>query len=289
MGARGPKPVDFRLLCIWEFEFYKALHQLREGTPFPTKYEVSVGLTPIEVRKFITELKRMNPEHYWLTTRRVAVELGKPQNLNKPPLSIDLWWAESERDREIYSLEKGLRPRSIVALVKRRKIWLALLSAETHASLRKACGRWARLPDVRRDGLTCFPQHVVENSAQFLFMKCNRRFARSNYGDDSRLTYLAQGMAGVLCGRRAMTGIERLRNMKHEPGGPLWMTREGNCCLPNSEQYCGCWRCGIKRSSNVTQIMQMGYENGLKLFMELAATTKVPSEWITSRKRIYQS
>jgi len=34
-------------------------------------------------------------------------------------------------------------------------------------------------------------------------------------------------MAGILVGVSAMTGAKRLRNMKHEPGGPFWVEREG--------------------------------------------------------------
>jgi hypothetical protein len=289
MGKRGPQPVGLGLLTFWEFEFYKALHLLRDGTQLPAKYGPPMGLTPAELRTFIAQLKRMSAEQYWLTTRRVAVELGEAMNLKRPPLRMDLLWAEQERDEEVYRLERGLKPRSIEAQARRRKMWRALVGANTYAALRKVCGRWAQLPDVRRLGMTSFPQHVLENAAQFLFMKRNRRFPRSNYGDDARLDYLARGMAGVLCGVSPMTGIERLRNMKHDRGGPLWVTRQGDYTLPETEQHCGCWRCSIKRSNKVTQVSQMWYENGLKLFMELAGSTKVPSEWTAKTKNINPS
>jgi hypothetical protein len=99
------------------------------------------------------------------------------------------------------------------------------------------------------------------------------------------MDYLARGMAGVLCGVSPMTGIERLRNMKHDRNGPLWVTREGKRALPEGEQRCGCWRCNIERSSNLTQFTSAGYENGLKVFMGLSATTKVPFEWRAKRSR----
>src|SRR5688572_13657453 len=35
MGRRGPKPVHIGNLHAWEFEWYKALHLLREGTQLP--------------------------------------------------------------------------------------------------------------------------------------------------------------------------------------------------------------------------------------------------------------
>ena len=82
-----------------------------------------------------------------------------------------------------------------------------------------------------------------------------------------------------------MTAIERLRNMKHGRGSPLWVTRQGDYVLPETEQHCGCWRCSIKESNKVTRLAQTWYENGLKLFMELAASTKVPSEWAATRKK----
>jgi hypothetical protein len=285
MGKRGPKPVDTRLLSVWEFEFYKALHLLRDGTQLPAQYRSTMGLTCAELSTFITQLKRLSAEQYWLTTRRVAVKLGEALTLKRPPLQVDLWWAEQERDREIYSLQQALKPRSIEAKTKRHKLWRALVGAKTYAALRKVCGRWAQLPDVRGSGMTPFPQHILENAAQFLFMKRNQRFPRSNYGDEARLEYLARGMAGVLCGVSPMTAIERLRNMKHERGSPLWVTREGDYTLPETEQHCGCWRCSIKESNKVTRLAQTWYENGLKLFMELAVSTKIPSEWAATRKK----
>jgi len=280
MGKRGPKPISVGLLSTWEFEFYKALHLLRDGIALPRKNGLSTGLTAPELRTFITRLKRMSPEHYWLTTQRVGVELGEALNLNRRPVRMDLLWAERERDEEAYWLERELNPPSIRARARRRKLWSDLVRANTYASLRKVCGRWARLPDVWRPGRTPFPRHVLESAAKFFLMKRNRRFPQSNYSDDSRLEYLARGMAGAVCGVSPMTAIERLRNMKHDRGGPLWVTRQGDYILPEAEQYCACWRCSIKRSNKVTAVTQTWYENGLKLFMELSLTTKVPTEWM---------
>lgn len=283
MGKRGPKPPNFGLLTFWEFEFHKALRLLRDGTPLPRKYATPMGLSPAELRMFNAQLKRMSAQQYWLTARRVAVEMGEAMNLKRPPSRIDLLWAEQEREQEVHELERTLKPPSIEAQARRRTIWNDLVRATTYAALRKVCGRWAQLPDVRRKGLTPFPQHVRENAGSFLSMKGNKRFPRSTYGDDARLEYLARGMAGVLCGVSPMTGIERLRNMKHERGGPLWIICEGNHVLPETDQYCGCWRCSIKRTNKLTRLTQTSYENGLKLFMELAASTKVPKQWSTVR------
>jgi hypothetical protein len=118
----------------------------------------------------------------------------------------------------------------------------------------------------------------VRNAAAFLSMKENARFPKSTYSDDARVDYLARGMAGVMCGKSPMTGIEKLRNMKHDKKGALWLEREGNRQLPEVEQRCGCWRCNIQRSSSLAPL-RSGYENGLRFFMEISATTKVPVEW----------
>jgi hypothetical protein len=226
----------------------------------------------------------MTPAHYWLTTQRLTAEMGHPVNLAQPPTGMDLWWAERQKEDEIHSLRRELNPPEIEAVDRRRKVWDDLVEAGTYAAVRKACGRWAQLSDVRRSGTTPFPRHIVRNAAPFLSMKQNARFPRSTYGDDARVDYLARGMAGVMCGVSPMTGIERLRNMKHDRSGPLWMTSEGNRLLPEREQRCGCWRCNVERSTKLTQF-QAAYENGLKVFMEISARTKVPIEWRAKRSR----
>jgi hypothetical protein len=282
MGLRGPKPVAIGLLTTWEFEFYKAFRSLRDGTPLPIKSSPPTGLSRPELRSFIGRLKQMTPEHYWLTTQRLTAEISHAVNLSRPPLSMDRWWAARQKEDEIHSLRMELNPPGIEALDRRRKIWDDLIEADTYAALRKVCGRWAQLSDVWKLGTTPFPRHVRQNAAAFLSMKQNSRFPRSTYSDDARVDYLARGMAGVLCGVSPMTGIERLRNMKHDRSGSLWVTREGNHALPDGEQRCGCWRCNIERSTKLTPFTR-AYENGLKVFMELSTSTKVPIEWRAKR------
>jgi hypothetical protein len=279
MGKRGPKPPDFGSLNFWEFEFYKAFHMLREGVSLPTQHLPASSLSSQEIRAFIELLSQMTDAEYYQTTRRVAQELGEKVNLQKPPIDMDIWWAARERNEEIYWLRKDLYPLRIKAQHARRKIWNDLIKADTYASLHKACGRWARLRDVRGAGLACFAGHVVENAAAFLSMKENQRFPRSKHGDDSRLEYLARGMAGAILRMSPMTAIERLRNMKHTPKGPLWITRQEAYILPANEQYCGCWRCRIKKSNGAGRISRNAYENGQRLFFELAKNTRVPKEW----------
>jgi hypothetical protein len=284
MGRRGPKAVDLGQLSSWEFEFYKAFHFLRDGTSLPAKYDTTLGLTRAELATFIQELRKMSINHYWLAGRRVAADMGEPTNLARPPGRMDRHWAERQKEEEIYWLDRVLNPPKAEAEARRRKIWRDLVQANTYAALRKSCGRWAQLPDVRRAGLTPFPKHVVENAAQFIRMKQNQRFPRSQYGDDSRVEYLARGMAGIFSGVSPMTAIERLRNMKHSDEGPMWVTRVENHVLPKNERYCGCWRCRIETSQKVSKVTQGWYGNSLRFFMEVAATTRVPKEWRTTEQ-----
>jgi hypothetical protein len=275
MGKRGPKPIEIGLLTLWEFEFYKAFHFLREGTSIPARAShLPTGLTLSELRRFIQQLKRMSPKKYWLTNRRLYARAGQKVNLNKPPTRFDLEMSEWHRASEIRDLEQVLTPPKFEAQANRRKIWDELVKAATYSSLRKVCGRWAQIPDVRRAGLTPFPKHVLENAGQFISMKTNKRFPRSRYGENARLDYLARGMAGAIVGVSGMTGIERLRNMKHDSSGPLWN---------RAEAHCSCWRCSIKRWTNTEaalgETVLDGFYNGLKLFMELAPTTKIPEHW----------
>lgn len=279
MKRRGPKPPDFVSLNFWEFEFYKVFHLLRDGTAFPSRYAPPSSLSVQETRKLIDQLAGMTAADYYLTAQRVAIELGQNVNSKKPPTSMDIWSAENARTEELYWLRRALKPLRIEAQTTRRKIWNDLVQANTYASLRKACGRWARLPDVRGAGLVCFPAHVMANAAAFLSMKQNKRFPRSNYGDNSRVEYLSRGMAGAVLGMSPMTAIERLRNMKHTADGPLWVRQNQNYIFSDDEQYCGCWRCSIDKSNEATKITTIGYENGLKLFFEVAQSTRTPREW----------
>ena len=286
MGSRGPRPVDLGLLSVWEFEFYKAFHLLRDGNALPSRQRPPLsGLTHAEATSFVSKLKRLTAADYWLTTNRLAVELGQPLNLKRPPTSMDLWWAESERRKEISWLERLMRPQTESQL-EGKNIWRDLVQASTLASVRKACRRWGKLPAVRRSGLTPFPEHVMTNAAQFLAMKKNKRFPTSAYGDDSRIEFLALGMAGIMANVSPMTGVERLRNVKHAPNGPFWIEREGNNSLPRNRQRCGCWRCGINQAIELTKLTQTEYDSGLRRFVEIAAKTKAPREWTDRLRRV---
>ncbi|HMK31130.1 MAG TPA: hypothetical protein VK473_15715 [Terriglobales bacterium] len=84
------------------------------------------------------------------------------------------------------------------------------------------------------------------------------------------MDYLARGMSGVMVGVSPMTAIERLRNMKHGPNGPMWS---------EIDKKCSCWRCSLLGQAEIHPIQEW-YTEGLRLFMEIATNTKAPKEWL---------
>jgi hypothetical protein len=266
MGNRGPKPVNVGLLNVWDFEFYKALHLLRDGIALPARnLPPPSGFSRSELRAVLSRLKSMSAAEYWRVQQQMATEFAENLDLEHMPNKDEIDFASHDLTEEIYWLEQTLTPYKIHAQVQRRETWNKLIRASTYAAVRKTCEDWRKLLDVRASGLTPFPEHVSANAGQFLSMKRNKRFPHSNYGDDARIDYLARGMAGVLVGVSPMTAIERLRNLKHAPGGPLWNT---------NERRCNCWRCYLTRSNKVRKTTQAWYENGLRKFIEIADEMK---------------
>jgi len=271
VDRRGPKPVDMSLLDFWEFEWYKALHVLRDGTALPGSRALTappLHITPAIVRSWVRRLREMGEEEWLRINERACEEISGKKDLDAhtsdPFVLRD--WARWEKEREIADLETYLNPRQIPAQAERRELWRNFWQARTLPALKKVCEQWASLPDVRGWGLTCFPNHILANAREFLRMKRNSRFPKSDSPvmDESRLEYLARGMAGILADVSPMTGIERLRNMKHTQGGPLW-TKE-----PGGLEYCNCWRCRMASSRRVYKWGAEGWWNGMVLFMELA-------------------
>jgi hypothetical protein len=236
-------------LNAWEFEWYKALHFLRDGTQLrPDPVSERVNRQEAEER-----LK-------WLRRAKPTEILGDMLRWSNPPPFSELSstderartkreflererqhlkeFAEMERQGEISELERYLKPKKIYAAAERRGIWDELISAQTVPEMQNACRRWESLLDVRGFGTACFAAHVSTNAEEFLRMKRKRnRFPQSSYADESRLEHLARGMAGVMVGVSPMTAIERLRNMKHDTSGPLW-SAVAKCCE--------CWRCRLR-------------------------------------------
>lgn len=245
MGRRGPKPVDMGTLNVWEFEWYKAFHLLRDGVQLPPSVTPPPLFNRERLRTRLRQLQRMTAKQFWAELRSQA---GKNW---RPPTRVDWLWAEWEKDREIAQLRWYLEPREIPMRAERSKVWNALIRARTFRAVRGACERWRRLPDVRVKGFACFADHVQTNAKQFLAMKRNKRFPRSAYAADSRLEYLARGMAGVLVGVSPMTAIERLRNMEHGRGGSL---------RGKTSKRCTCWRCEIENWNEALEIIRKEYE-----------------------------
>lgn len=262
MGKRGPKPVCMGLLNVWNFEFYKAFHLLRDGIALPTRnLPPPSGFPRSELVTILTRLKSMSGAEYWRVQQQMETEFAENVDLEQAPTRDQIEFAKHDLKEEIYWLERALNPKKIHVQAQRRKIWDDLINAETSVAVRKACERWSQLSDVRASAMTPFAEHVRANAKLFLLMKQNKRFPRSNYGDDARMDYLARGMAGAVVGVSPMTAIERLRNLKHAPGGPLWNT---------SEHRCKCWRCHLNISNKITKTTQGWYENGLQRFIEIA-------------------
>ena len=231
MARRGRKPVDMPTLNVWEFEWYKAFHLLRDGVQLRSD-PVFVRVNRREAEAQLAWWKKTSPQEIMGDLR-----LGSKPGRHNPLTRIDLEYAELQRQSEIANLERQLKSAKIHALAERRKIWDALIRAHTVSALEQACGDWKRLADVRARGFACFGDHVLTNPTEFLRMKRDQRFPRSSYADESRLEYLARGMAGVMLGVSPITSIERLRNMKHTAGGPLW---------DGAEKKCRCWRCSLQ-------------------------------------------
>jgi hypothetical protein len=220
-------------LMTWEFEWFKALHLLRDGQQLPRPpFHETMDSEKAEAR--IEVLKRLPLE-------KIVDEDPPPADYepSKPGDRAGLFewraWAEAQRQAEIGNI-RSMKPRQIQARAQRRQIWESLWRAKSRPAIRAACERWSRLADVRAQGFSPFPAHVLEHERAFLSMTANKRFPTSPAADGSRMEYISRGMAGLMVGRSPMTGIERLRNLKHAPGGALWSTQDSRCA---------CWRCVI--------------------------------------------
>jgi hypothetical protein len=241
LNKRGRKPVEIGILNSWEYEWNKALHLLRDGVQSPSPRWVDpdlAGLTPQKIDAGIRLLKQTEPQEV------VAIWEQRQGKLLKPTETY-LRFAEDFIGERIATLEQ-LKPRKIHARAERQAIWDALIRARKGEAVRRACEQWEHLADVRAAGMGIYPAYVVSNADAFLAMKRNRRFPRSAYAADSRLEYLARGMAGIMVGVSPMTAIERIRNMKHTASGPLWS---------DSEKVCGCWRCETARSKEAMKAL----------------------------------
>ena len=231
MGRRGPKPVHMGLLHTWEFEWFKAFHLLRDGQQAPTSLDRET-LDPEYADAAIQELREM-PLREIVGQEPPAADYEPTKLGDRPGLHMWTFWAEGIKEKHI-QIVRSMKPREVHARTERREIWQSLWQARSRKALLDACHRWGKLEDVIGLGFGAFPAHVEANATEFLAMTKSKRFPKSRAADDSRMLHLARGMAGVMADVSPMTGIERLRNMKHRRGGPFWSERE---------KRCGCWRC----------------------------------------------
>ena len=269
------------LLNAWEFEWYKAFHILRDGYALPgtqAVYAPPLDISRKQIRSWIEQLRKMGEDEY-LRINDLAIEKisGKKEQTPKAPIETDLFvqrhWANGQKQSEIAELERYLKPSKIALEAERRQLWNALWRAHTLPALRDVCDQWASLRDVQAQGLVVFPNHILANAKEFLRMKKDKRFPKSDSPavDESRLEYLARGMAGILADVSPMTGIERLRNMKHTEGGPVWRgVKLPNGSFAKGTEVCQCWRCGLDRSRPAYKASSEAWWNGMALFMDLA-------------------
>jgi hypothetical protein len=244
-------------LLRWEREWWTAFHQLRDGPLFEVKLDLAIKR--YDEREALESLRNMTPEEFYQREMRSR----KSPLVNEVLVDDEVLWvsdwasgppslrnADSERRRRIAAFEKRLLRRS--RLEHRREIWRALIESERIEDLEQACRRWERLTDVRQDlrqarvrnryrrrrgepeNRICSPSEVTKHADEFLAMKRDRRFPWTNDFADSQIDFLARGMAGVFMERSPQTGIQLLRTMKHDVGGPLWDV---------SQSRCVCWRC----------------------------------------------
>ena len=243
----GRKPLDMRELSFWEWEWSKSLQLLRDGSSCGSDDAIEARLsllTPTEVEHLLDEFKKRTPEH------RVA---EKEHGRRLPDGNRANWIVKEglEIEHEIAPLLRA-RLRKRFESAERREVWKALRNARTYGQLLSACERWDKLPEIRgrnpqtgrlyESGLGIFPDRVRKNASKFLSLTRDSRFPKSTWAnDDSRLSFIAHGMAGVMVGISPRTAIHRLRILKHGPDGKLW---------DENKKRCTCTRCNIRELLN---------------------------------------
>jgi hypothetical protein len=215
---------------MWEFEWFKALHLLRDGTQLPEPDSKGSIVDPGAIDKRVETLRRM-PLSRIVQEDPPPPEWEPKKTGDRAGLAIWTEWAERVRAQQIAE-QLALKPRQIQSKTERREIWASLWRAKNTVAVRRACERWKALQDVRASGLSVFADHAIASAKSVLEITRNPRFPTKPASDDSRLGLVAAGMAAVMVERSPNTGIERSRNLNHKLGGPLW---KGDRCL--------CWRC----------------------------------------------
>jgi hypothetical protein len=232
MGRRGPRPVDIGALHGWEYEWWKAFNHLRDGVELAEMLDPPIEPGIVEAR--IHAIAASPIEAFF--NREPPPANYEPQKSGDPsPRWLWELIAERLRQAEIRRL-RTMTPRDVRALEQRRQIWSALWKARTRRGIERACDQWSKLADVRGSGRDVFPAYVVAHVSTFLEITRSPYLPNRPGADESRIDYLARGMAGVMTGRSPMTSIQRLRTLKHHRLGPFW---------DPTIRRCRCWRCDI--------------------------------------------
>src|SRR5258708_6005916 len=111
MGKRGPKPVNMGLLNVWEFEFYKAFHLLRDSIALPAaNLPPPSGFSRSELRAILTRMKSMSAAEYWRVQQQMATEFAANVDLEQMPTKDAIRFAAHDLKDETYWLERALIP-----------------------------------------------------------------------------------------------------------------------------------------------------------------------------------
>ena len=243
MAPSGRKPIDLQRLDHGDRQWFMAFHELREGLSLPIR--------PLErwftyegdgAAQRVRQLERMNVAKYWADFLSHDPPRSRRADWEPPPLAAHRAQVERLQKEELAWLKQRFEPERILARSRGLKIWDALWRARTIPTLADACKRWIGLhheedwdhESLLPPGRNVYPVRILDHAKQFLAMERDRRFPRSEHANNSRRDYLARGMAGLDLGLSPLTAIERLRNLKHGPGGPLWY---------DHAHRCSCWRC----------------------------------------------
>jgi hypothetical protein len=230
-------------LDTWDRAWFMTLHELREGTSLPIRPLRRWFKYQGKAASRIQQVEGMNVVEYW--TDFLSEEPTRPRSSDWEPPRFE--HNKSRIERLQRDELEWLRHHSDQKLIQERseglKIWEALWRARTLPALAEACkqwisfhklGDWSAGEDLIPGRSVAYPVRILDNAKQFLAMKRDSRFPRSAQADDGRLDYISRGMAGIHIGLSPLTAIERLRNLKHSPGGALWNERA---------RRCSCWRC----------------------------------------------
>ena len=139
MGKPGPKPVDVGLLNLWEFEWYKAFHVLRDGSSLPgtqAVYAPPLHISRKQIRSWIEQLRKMDEDEYLringLTIEKITDKKDETlTTTNETDLWVQRHWASGQKQSEIAELERYLNPSKIPLEAERRQLWNSLWRART--------------------------------------------------------------------------------------------------------------------------------------------------------------